>query len=136
MNEAPSSVTVVLDRDFGDRLLAIDATTPVWIVDTPLNRAATRKRWSERGTGSHLHGVTMFKIFNSDSAEEIFLRELSTIDLHHGIYSADPPYTILDVIGASLTERIKAKMEEFGFDEFQSTAEGFWASRPKSTSCK
>ena len=60
----------------------------------------------------------------------MLINELDTIDLHHGTYSANPPYTVLDVIGTAVTARLKAKLGEFGFDDFQETREGFRAVRP------
>ena len=35
-------VFVVLDRDYGERLLELARSGPVWIVDTPQNRAVAR----------------------------------------------------------------------------------------------
>jgi hypothetical protein len=53
----------------------------------------------------------------------------STIDLHHGTYSANLPYTVLDVIGTAITARLKAELGEYGFGNFQETARGFRAVR-------
>lgn len=130
MSEAAYSVTVVLDPTYGDHLLLIPADVPVWIVDSPVNRAAAQQAWSQRGTESHLHGVTTFTFRETESAEDTLMAELSTIDLHHGPYSAHPPYTIIDVIGATLSDMIKAEMGRFGFDKFQPMAFGFRAVRP------
>ena len=130
MGKAPYAVTVILDRTYGERLLALPAGTAVWIVDTPPNRAAAQRLWAERPAASHLDGITTFKSREEASAEETLLSELDTIDLHHGPFSAKLPYTVLEVIGAATTERIKAAMSAFGFTEFQSTALGFRAVRP------
>jgi hypothetical protein len=53
--------------------------------------------------------------------------ELATIDLHHGSYSADPPYSTLQVIAAAVSENIKLAMGEYGFEEFRSNGDGFEA---------
>ena len=37
-----------------------------------------------------------------------------TIDMHHGIYSADPPYTVICVIGAALTATVRAAVSPYG----------------------
>lgn len=133
MCKAPYSVTLILDRTYGDGLLALPVGTAVWIVDTPPNRAAAQSVWARRTSDSHLNGVTTFKIREEASAEEILLGELSTIDLHHRTYSAEPPYTVLEVMGAAVTEQIKSAMSAFGFTDFQSTALGFRAVRPLPT---
>lgn len=128
MSKAAYSITVVLDRSYGDRLSDLPLGQPVWIVDTPVNRAAAQKLWSERHDETHLTGITTFK---SDlSAEESLIDEFDTIDLHHGSYSADPPYTVVDVIGARLTDSVRATLQDFGFDEFRLTSAGFRAIRP------
>ena len=54
---------------------------------------------------------------------------LSTIDLHHGFYSAKPPYSELEVIGASISEQITAALREYGFDTFSLTEGGFLVTR-------
>jgi hypothetical protein len=56
--------------------------------------------------------------------------ELDKIDLHHGSYSANPPYAILEVLGAPLSDRIKAQLSQYGFDEFHPSAAGFRAVQP------
>jgi hypothetical protein len=73
--------------------------------------------------------VTTFKS-EASSPENALLDELDTVDLHHGSYSADPPYTVLEVIGASVTESVRAELGKYGFNEFCSTATGFRAVRP------
>jgi hypothetical protein len=74
-----------------------------------------------------LEGVTTFKAPEDTSSEDMLISELNTIDLHHGSYSANPPYTVLDVIG---TARLRAELGECGFDDFQEIPQGFRAVRP------
>jgi hypothetical protein len=64
------------------------------------------------------------------SDEDLLISELDAIDLHHGPHSANPPYTILQVVGASLSDRVEAELSRLGFDEFQSSSAGFCAVRP------
>ena len=99
-------------------------------MDTPDNRAAAVKIWAVHATSSHLEGVTTFKPGDDCSREDTLINELGTINLHHGSCSADPPYTILEVIGVVMSERLKAELAQFGFDEFEATVEGFRALRP------
>jgi hypothetical protein len=46
----------------------------------------------------------------------MLLAELDTIDLHHGSYSADPPYTVLEVLGTPLTAKAKNELSAYGFN--------------------
>jgi hypothetical protein len=77
-----------------------------------------------------LEGVTIFKTRDDSSPEDTLIQELQTIDLHHGVYSANPPYTVLEVIGTGISDRVKGKFAEFGFDQFEPTSQGFRAIRP------
>jgi hypothetical protein len=126
----PYKVYVVVEREFGEKLTELTVGVPVWIVDTPLNTATAQRLRKERKQGDHLAGITTFKGSESPSAEDLLLSQLDAIDLHHGTYSASPPYTILEVLGVLLGDRIKAELSEFGFNEFDITAAGFCAVRP------
>ena len=122
-------VFVVLDRAYGDRLAELAQAGPVWIVDTPPNRAAAESFWAANPDRINLNGVTTFKFEVDSSPEQILINELDTIDLHHGMYSANPPYAVIQVIGASLGEALRSKLPELGFNEFETTNEGFRAVR-------
>jgi len=123
-------VFVVLDPEYGERLLELAQAGPVWIADTPPNRATAQKVWAVHPSRSHLEGVTTFETGDGCSAEDILINNLDTIDLHHGTHSADPLYTVLEVIGAVLSERLKTELAQLGFEDFQATTEGFRATRP------
>jgi hypothetical protein len=112
----------------GDRLVA--PAIRVWIVDTPENRTVAQHVCTAPPNRSHLEGVTTFKVREDTSSEDMLLGELNTIDQHHGTYSANPPYTVLDVIGTAITARLEAELGEFGFDDFKETPQGFRAVRP------
>jgi len=125
----PHRVFLVLDRNYGPALIALSEKGPVWIVDTPENRKVAQQIWKANSEASHLEGVTTFKFVESSSSDDMLTNEFETIDLHHGSYSADPPYTVLEVIGARLTEKVKAELARFGFNQFIETADGFRALR-------
>jgi hypothetical protein len=85
----PYRVVVVLDREYGERLSQLVGQAPVWIIDTPTNRAEAQKIWAADSNRSHLDGVTTFKTKSDSSSEEVLINELDTIDDHHGIYNLD-----------------------------------------------
>jgi hypothetical protein len=127
----PYKVYIIVDREFGERLAELERGVPVWIVDTPPNKAVAQRLWKERPQESHLTGITTFNDYKFSSPEDILLAELETIDLHHGSYSANPPYTILEVVGAPLSAKTKNEMSAYGFNEFQVNSTGFTARRPE-----
>jgi hypothetical protein len=126
----PYKVYVVVEREFGEQLGKLPRGARIWIVNTPTNRAIAERLWKERPQEGHLAGITIFNDSKSSSAEDLLVAELGTIDLHHGSYSADPPYTILEVLGAPLSDRIKSELSQYGFDEFHPNSTGFRAVRP------
>lgn len=130
MAKLPYSVSVVLDREFGPRLGEILDTGPVWAVDSPGNRDSAQKPWSEFPDRDHLRGVTVFKTATDRSAQQSLIDEIETIEMHHGVYSADPAYTVLRVIGCELQPDIQRALEDLGFDSFSQTDNGFEATRP------
>src|SRR5450432_831398 len=131
MAAVPYKVYVVVDREFGEKLSDLDKGVPVWMVDTPTNKPVAQCFWNERPDESHLTGITTFNDLPSLSPEEMLLGKLDTIELHHGVYSADPAYTVLEVFGAELSDNAKSVLSEYGFDKFQITSTGFATSRPK-----
>ena len=104
----PYRVCIVVDRNFGERLAELARGVPVWIVDTPSNKAVAQRLWKERPNESHLTGITTFDDTESSSADELLIAELDSIDLHHGVHSATTPYTELEVLGARLTDTAQA----------------------------
>jgi hypothetical protein len=133
MTAVPYKVCVIVDRKFGERLAEIESGVPVWIVDTPANKPVAQRLWKEHPHESHLTGITTFNDWDPFSPEDLLIGEFDIIDLHHGSYSADTPYTIFEVFGAQLSEKIKVKLAEYGFNEFHSAATGFSAVRPAPT---
>ena len=126
----PYEVFIVLDRDYGFRLRKLSESGPVWAVDSPANRGVAQEIWKEFPSRDHLDGITIFTAGEGTSPEEAFIVEFDTIDLHHGVYSAAPPYTIARVIGTSLTDKLRAVLSPYGFDSFTIMDEGFRATRP------
>ncbi len=75
MTEKPYSVTIVVDREYGEKLSQLPSDQPVWIVDTPANRAAAGRIWAKRTNANHLTGVTTFKCDPTRSGEEALISE-------------------------------------------------------------
>lgn len=126
----PYKVYIVVDREFGERLSGLDPDVPVWVISSPANRAVAERLLKNYHHENHLTGITTFKDSESASTEDLLVSELDTIELHHGFHSANPPYTVLEIFGTPLSERIKAELSRYGFNEFHPQSEGFSAARP------
>ena len=129
MNEShPYRVRVVAEPSFGERLAALPPGEPVWIVESANNTPVANRLWSERPAKSHLAGITTFQPSVPDTAEENLLSVLGAIDLHHGYYSADPPCSVLEVIGCEPSPGISAALDKLGFSVVSRSESGFTAS--------
>jgi hypothetical protein len=131
MAAVPYKVYVVVDREFGERLSDLEKGVPVWIVETPTNKPVAQRIRNERPDESHLTGITTFNDLPSLSPEEMLLDKLDTIELHHGSHSADPPYTVIEVLGTGFSANARNVLSEYGFSEFKANSMGFTATRLK-----
>ena len=101
---------------------------PVWIADTEVNRSAYESLGPTRNPeGNYLEGLSSFKVDQATAPEDWLVCEIETIDLHHGECSHDPPWSVINVIGAKWSDRIQKELDCFGFDHHEDTAEGFVA---------
>lgn len=127
-------VRVVVDRNFGEQFAAFERGVPVWMVDTPVNRAVAQRLWIEGNDEGPLTGITLFDDRDLLSPEELFTGELDTLDMHHGTASCpDSPYSIVDVYGAPLTDAVRSALSKYGFIDFRHCANAFSAMRPVPT---
>jgi hypothetical protein len=112
---SPYKVRIVVDAAFGEQLASLPAGEPVWVIDTPINAPLVHRLCRERKGEDHLTGITTFKPSADSFPEEEVIRMLDTLEDHHGEYSADPPYSILEIIGCGDSERLRSALAEFGF---------------------
>ena len=47
MSPVPKVVYIIVDREFGEKLSALEPGVSVWIVDTPTNKAVVQHLWKE-----------------------------------------------------------------------------------------
>jgi hypothetical protein len=126
---SPYRVRVIVHPNFGERLAALAPDAPVWIIQSPVNTPVAERIWKEQHNNNHLTGVTTF-VAQGGTAEDEFLRILGTVDEHHGPYSSEPPYSLLEVTGCAPSERVIEVLRDRGFTVTTSTSEGFNASKP------
>ena len=121
-----TTVTIVLQREFGEKLTALASESHVWAVDTPSNRTVAEQHWAEGD-----RRITTFRFDQDGSNSDICLDILDTVDLHHK-YSSEGPYQVVEVIGSKLNRSLKTALTKLGFPNLEKTAEGFRASRYRS----
>ena len=116
MTTLPHVVAVIAETDGGARIRAVAGRLPVWVADTPANRAAVEALRSEaRGSGTGL-GVTLFRVDAETRPDEWVAQVLGTVVEHHGALGHDPPLTALELYGVLVMGDLRATLSERGFD--------------------
>jgi hypothetical protein len=128
MSASEYTVGIVVDPGFGERVHSLAHRIPVWIVDTPVNRAAAESHWRQQADNNPAHGITTFKVDPAASPEDWCAGVLDTVIEHHGEYSHDPPVSSLEVIGAHASPSLLATLADYGFAKVRSRPDGFRAS--------
>jgi hypothetical protein len=101
----------------------------VWVVDSPTNRASAEKVWAEYRERSYLDGLTVFKVIAERGPVEMLIEEMEAIDCTAVCISANPPYTVISVIGCELRPEVRGSLAGSAFNSFHRTSEGFEATR-------
>jgi len=111
----PRSVAVVFAQDFSSQLEKLAFHTPVWMVDTPANRAAAEEAWLQAVEWPHI-SVTLFRPLEWQPL-------LDQIAMHH------EKFDVIEAIGAALTPHVREVLESAGFVRIVETPAGFRARR-------
>jgi len=107
-------VTLVLDPSYGEALAALDQ--PLWVCDSPVNRAVAERLWSVPNIDRM--AVTTFRM-SGESVDESGADIVPTIDEHH------PGWTDIVVVGAPLTPSLRATFEQYEPGHFVEGDMGF-----------
>lgn len=97
------AAAIVVDPQFGDRLIELLERLPVWIADTETKRtAATRARASRSQSGQGLShtaigALTTFTIDSDATHDSWCLGILDTVAGHHDRDSHSPGYSSLEI---------------------------------------
>jgi hypothetical protein len=81
MAESTNKGSLVVDRNYGERLHALVGSGPVWLIDTEVNRKAATKYWQLNHKPKREAAVTTFKYLVDDSVAATCLKILRVIDL-------------------------------------------------------
>jgi hypothetical protein len=116
------TVTIVVDREFGDRLEPLAFRNPIWIVESDPNRYAASMA-SHKAVDWPQISVTVFR-FSEEPTSDEWLSLLRQLDI-----GQRRQFDTVIVIGTSITEAMLTAFEEAGFEKLEETAEGVRASR-------
>ena len=121
-----TTVAIVLDADFAGALPELAARMPVWIVDSPGNRAAIEAEWMHRRRDGAERELSVFRLIDGLTASDHIVALLRTIDAAHGPAAQDAPFATLFVYGAEANDSaLTAAIKAAGGDAPRPTADGF-----------
>ena len=121
-----SRVAVVVVPDFGDQLIALAAEGPVWVADTPANRAvAERVR-----EGTRESAVAVFRVDPAETPDEWAAGVLSAVVAHHEARSHVVPVDTLELHGVVMTDALRAALARYGFTDVTGDGEIMTARAP------
>ena len=123
-------VVLVVDPEFGMKVIALSQRVHVWLIESPTNTTCARQATESRqGEYSTLTGITTFASEPNETGEDAAIRILETIDEHHDEYGSNGPWASIELLGTPLTKRLRLALEEYGVTDFVEAAEGFVAHR-------
>ena len=120
-----TTVAIILDPDFGAQLSELASRMPVWVVDTPGNRASIESEWARRRRDGAERELSVFRMIDGLSPADHIAALLRTIDAHHGASSDDGPFATLLVFGATADAAPVAAIRLLGGGEPVPTSVGF-----------
>ena len=124
-------VYLVVDREFGERLVTLAQTGHVWAIASPANSPVIHTFW-ERSSGAPDDdpmgpGITSYlELEPGEAADRLCNRLVDEIDIHHGGTGAGQlTWSEIEVFGAPLTDALRSALEDIGGQTFVPTREGF-----------
>jgi hypothetical protein len=126
MRHDPEIVAIVVDPHYDSHLEALADQMPVWIADTPPNRAAAAA-YRRVHNPVYPWGVTTFSVSLENSPSSWAAEILPDVVEHHGPYGQAQPATTLEFIGTEPSEDLLGILAEYGFRLVQAGANSFRA---------
>jgi hypothetical protein len=108
------TVAIVFDENYSSQLEKTAFHTPVWLIDTPENRAAAEEAWRTAIEWPHI-SVTLFRPLEWEAL-------LQQIAMHER-------FDVVEVIGAPLTPAAQRALDGANFVRLVETPSGFRARR-------
>ncbi len=127
MSNACSRVHLIVDPNYGERLRNFAQDEESWVADTVTNQPVIKSIWAAHPADEPLAGITSFRVATDRTPEDWLLDILDAVELHHGQHSQLPAYSVLRVVGAPLSPRLRREFGECGFVRFEDSADGFVA---------
>jgi len=113
-------VALLVDPASTDIPRYVEAGSPVWVVDTPVNRVAVeRSGWQGN--------VTLYQSKAPSDCMVNLASAVPLIEMHHGEYGGNPPYEELHVSGVARSSSAEALLKPYDLVVVRDTPVGFIA---------
>ena len=111
-------VTLVVDPNFGQRAAAQSKLGPLWVIKSPDNVSPIEEIWAS-GESPFADAPTYFDNVADRTPEESADMFIGTVDTHH------PDWLTFEILGAKLSSRLLASLQECAPGTARETDEGF-----------
>ena len=128
--DAAGFVILIVDPAFGARLQTQIGSAPVWLVESPSNRAIAEQLRLGYPVATNAMLLTVFTGDRDASGADRVLAILGTVAENHGMWSTDGhelTLTALRVIGAEATREVTAACRDYGLPHITVAEQGFVA---------
>jgi len=119
-----SSVALVVDPEYGERLQGLVERMPIWALNSTSNRAATEWLWEK--DPETRRRITLFDVPDFPVDTQEFIGIVASIDSQRTKHS-QPPVRDVEVIGMEVYPDLNGALLEFGFQTVEPTVSGFKA---------
>jgi hypothetical protein len=109
-------VTLIVDREFGQSVLAKARLGPVWVISSPANKDAMTALWADKSLPPDYS--TIF-VDLGNTPEVTVMEQIDSVDMHHHDWAS------LEIVGAPLTDEVVESLRECGDGIVQKTETGF-----------
>jgi hypothetical protein len=125
----PYGAAIVIGTDHPD-IEGLASRLHAWVPDTAIYYDKIQQIKRKNPEYSSERGVTIYHYEPGETPEDTLLSLLVTVDMHHGDFSHDPPWSFMEVYGVKPTPAIKEAFAEYGATIFRDTGDGFIVRRP------
>lgn len=120
-------MAIVLDPNYGERVIELARECHVWLVRSASNDAAAATVWQDATGYSLEEGITTFS--PAETPQASFVVALELVEDHHGEYEHDPPLSVLEVIGLEPSAAVVDDLDRYEFSHIEPSENGFVARR-------
>src|SRR5205814_3066621 len=112
-------VAIILDPEFGSKLRSVAERYDLWAVCGPENRAAIEELWRAKAAGELLHDFTIWSNPFDLTSCEAWSKIIEDVELHHGVFSHDPPVATLEIFGVLVSTVAIQALADYEYSSIQ-----------------